>query len=248
VVALFGIDLALGCLYWLDWLLGAPSVKLHAWLNIEAEGTIATWYSSLQLFAIAVLLALFAARLRARGDADAPIIFAGSLLFALLSADEVIMIHEYLGYRLYPPEMREGSPFHVVGIWGFVLGPLLLAVMAWGRWRARRLLHGLARVSRRFAAGGILFVISAALVDEGLNLVTIGGPVHALEVILEEVGEMAGVTLMLWATWDLLAAHGLSLRLEDPLRVPPRSGSAGRLEAVAPRTSFRQRKLAPARD
>jgi len=48
--------------------------------------------------------------------------------------------------------------------------------------------------------------------------------------LFAEVGEMVGVTLLLWGTWDLLAAHGLSLRVEDPLRLA--SAPAPRREAV----------------
>jgi len=244
ILWLFGVDLLLGALFVADWAAGGPSSQLHAWLDIETEQTVATWYSSIQLFAVAVLLGAFAWGMQARGERDRWLLLPPAL-FLFLSADEVIEVHEYVGYKLFSQEQRAGSAFDYVGIWGFVLGPIFLAVVGWIGWHGRRHLRGLPRVRRRYILGLLLFAGGAAFVDEAANFVQVGGAAHALQVLVEEVAEMAGVTFILWATWDLLAGTGLAPRFDAAAAPAPRQmpRPAGRA-ALAPRP----RLAAPAPD
>ncbi|MFN2432826.1 MAG: hypothetical protein ABR599_08465 [Gemmatimonadota bacterium] len=41
------------------------------------------------------------------------------------------------------------------------------------------------------------------------------------QIVLEELGEMAGATTLLWATWELARSHGVRLVTEPVSGSPP---------------------------
>jgi hypothetical protein len=218
---LFTVELVLGVLFLIDRSGFRPSAQFHLWLDFEHEAAVATWFSSIQLFCVAVLLALFSWGIRLAGERDPLLLFLPPLLFLAFSADEVVQIHEWLGYKLFPSERRKESVFGYVGIWGFVLGPPVLACGLWIGWRARRYLLVDRGVLRRFVLGFLIFVGAGAFVEELANFVEGGGTAHMLQVFAEEMGEMVGITLVLWASWDLFRRQALQALLA-------RAGSASR--------------------
>jgi hypothetical protein len=56
----------------------------------------------------------------------------------------------------------------------------------------------------------LIFVAAGAFVEKIANFVERESAGHMLQVLVEETGEMIGVTIILWATWDLLRRHALS--------------------------------------
>jgi hypothetical protein len=218
---LFTVELILGVLFLLDRALDSPLWQLHVWFDFEHEAAVATWFSSMQLFCVSMVLALFSWGIRLDGERDPLILFGPPLLFLSLSADETIQVHEWIGYKLFPEELRSGSVFGYVGIWGFVLGPLVLACAGWIGWRARRYLLVDRRILRRFVLGFMVLVGAGAFVEELANFVERGSGAHMWQVFTEEMGEMVGVTLTLWASWELLRRQALQTLVARAREVLP---------------------------
>lgn len=206
---LFTVEFILGVLFLLDRALHSPLWQLHVWFDFENEAAIATWFSSMQLLCVSMVLVLFSWGIHVAGERDPMILVAPPLLFLTLSADEIIQVHEWLGYKLFPEELRSHSVFGYVGIWGFVLGPLVLACAAWIGWRARRYLLVDRKVLHRFALGFTVFVGAGAFIEELANFVERGSAAHMWQVFTEEMGEMVGVTFILWASWELFRRQAL---------------------------------------
>ena len=56
----------------------------------------------------------------------------------------------------------------------------------------------------------LLFVLAATVSDILINF-TVGYPAHVVLSLVEELGEMAGVTLILWGAYELCVFHGISV-------------------------------------
>jgi hypothetical protein len=82
-------------------------------------------------------------------------------------------------------------------------------LVGWIGWRARRYLLADRRVLRRFVLGFLLFVGGGAVVEELANFVKRGSTAHMWQVLCEEMGEMVGATLILWASSELLRQQAL---------------------------------------
>ena len=85
-----------------------------------------------------------------------------------------------------------------------MLGPLLALALGVGLWLVRRRIRLPAPVARKGLAGVVLFLV-ATIGIEMLGNFTPTGLARALQITLEEGGEMIAVTLVLWATLELLA-------------------------------------------
>ncbi|MGI9504289.1 MAG: hypothetical protein ACR2RE_14675 [Geminicoccaceae bacterium] len=180
-------------------------------LKLGEESNISTWFSSIQLSMIGLVLATIAMR-----DIDPKRLPTWSIglvpfFFLFLSLDEVAMLHERLGDWVQAnsglgADMRTGP-------WMFIFAPLtgMLALAAaatfWPYLRNRNdalalFLSGLAVLA--FSAVGLEF--SANFVqDDSLVLKALG--------FLEECGEMAAGTLMLWGALIVVRAEGIKLDL-----------------------------------
>jgi hypothetical protein len=139
-------------------------------------------------------------------------------LFLAFSVDEVAVIHEMLGSRfdhLLLPTGNKGDTFFVVtGIWFFVLGiPVLL-----GCWFALSSLKSYfrndAHFLKKFVTGLIIFFIGSIGIEAISNLTVSNRFSFVLGNFFEEIFEMVGVTVILWAVYDLLATHGFRWNLD----------------------------------
>lgn len=208
----FLCDLTLAFLYLIDRGLGRPVRMWTNFIDLDRESNLPTWYSSMQLFLVAVLLAIFASRRFSRREVASWFLPALPLIFALLSLDEIAQLHEKLGSRsdrLFLPAGRQASPFPRTGVWMFLIGvPFFLAMLAVFSY-LRRYVGGHRRIIRKFLIALCVFVGSA------VGLETLGNflpeAARVLQVCCEELGEMVGATTFLWATCDLLRREGLSL-------------------------------------
>ena len=63
--------------------------------------------------------------------------------------------------------------------------------------------------------GAIVFVTAAAGVESLSNFVDAHGTAARALVLLEEVGEMIGATIMLWGACGLMRSHGVRLLVDD---------------------------------
>jgi hypothetical protein len=190
--------------------------RVTDFINLNAESNLPSWYSAGQLMLIGALLVAFAVVQIRRGLREAWAVGVGGLGFLFLSLDESTGLHEQFGYWL-DSTGRKATLLHETGMWMVICAPLFLIALAALGLAARKCLRGRGRIVRRFAVGAGVFVFAAAGVEAMTNFVSAIPALARAEVILEEVGEMAGATIMLWAAYELARSHGVRLlAIEEP--------------------------------
>lgn len=208
VAILFLIDVALSLAYLANYVVGEPSHKLTELLDVAGERSIAAWFSSIQFFCVALLGGLFLARGVSWKDKVSWPLVGLPLLFLLLSLDEAVMIHEWLGDRtdwLLPSGDRKATPFRYTGIWMFVIGiPFLMLFFSWTYFIARCLAVPRSFI-RKLVAGMMVLAFGAFGVEALGNLFEYGSSGYTLSAFFEETLEMMGATVILWAVYDLVA-------------------------------------------
>lgn len=217
VAVCFGIDILLSLLHLVVVLSPQVSWKLTSTFHLEHEGNLPTWYSSLQLFTVGVLFALFARARFDRRSRQSWALVLLALVFVGLSIDEATQTHEWLSTKidrwLLPTGDRADTSLPFTGVWIFVLGLPTLAVIV-GLIRYTRA-YFLARpeVASKMILGVCLFLAGALGVEALANFMPVESVAHDLQVFFEEFLEMVGVTVILWGLVDLLDAHGFEVRI-----------------------------------
>lgn len=223
VLVCFLVDVALCGLYILNFVVGQPSPKLTALADLNGENSLAAWFSSTQLFGIAILGALFAQQ-RIQQDRNAILLLGLPLLFLAMSIDEAVQLHEWLGNktdRLLRGGTREGTIFERTGIWMFVIGlPFLAGFLGWA-YSIRKHTADKPHCLRRMVIGMIVLLAGALGFEFASNWTT--GSMYVLGVVAEEFLEMAGATIVLWAVYDLAVDFFRLPRIE--LEHPPQHAS-----------------------
>ena len=215
IAVFFACDLALALLYLANWGLHQPFWKLTVLLDLDGEANLPAWYSSMQLFLVAGLMAIFA---YLKFDSKRKVswnLMLWPLVFTGLSLDETAKIHEWLGGKLdllLPSGTRENTVFWYTGIWMFLLGIPLFLFLLGLIYGLKKYLRGRPGVITKLFVALIIYIGSAAGLEAISNFIPKEGTAHVVEVFFEELGEMIGATFFLWAAYDLLRAHGFSLR------------------------------------
>jgi hypothetical protein len=176
--------------------------SLRARLNLDAEGNIPSKYATLQLcVAIGLLLLLFVEARQSRRK-KAWHWLALAAVFVFLTLDEYYMIHE----RLIAPMKQLLGPRNILEFaWVLPYAGLVAAFTAafLGFWKD---LPGTAR--RGVALAAVIYVGGALGMElAGSFIVTNFGwesPLYAIEVVLEESMELAGIALFILALAGLL--------------------------------------------
>jgi hypothetical protein len=217
IVVLFALEFLLGLAHWivLDWL---PLIhpELTRFVDLGGEGNLPTWFSGTQLTCVAILLGVFALDRFRRAERPWGIVL-GALIFLALSLDETAEIHEKIGRLADVFLLEYGKKATVLpdtGIWMFVLAPVLVAVFVALWFDARQYLIGFAG-KRYLIAGAFIFLASATGIETLSNFVSGSG--LAVSIILEEVGEMLGITVLLLGVYELCRFHSVELK------IPPRA-------------------------
>jgi hypothetical protein len=207
-------DLALALLYLLNWGLHQPFQKINLLLDLDGEANLPTWYSSMQLFLIAGLLAIFACLKFDKQNKASWTLMLWPLVFAALSMDEVVEIHEWLGGKsdfLLPGGTRRYTIFWSTGIWMFLLGVPFFLFMLGMIYSFKKFLGGRLPVITKLLMGLLIFAGSAVGIEIAANFTANASAGHVIEIFCEELGEMIGETFFLWAAYELLATSGFSL-------------------------------------
>ncbi len=173
---------------------------LVARFDVDGEMTVPAWYSALQLFFCALLVASIAHRTRGgRWTRHWWVLAAG---FVVLSLDEAASFHETLNDKLH--SLLGHGPTFIWAIPGMIVAGIVGVLFV------RFLRHLPARTRRLFVIAGFTFVFAAA----GLELVgsaiidAHGGPdrddstrnlPYTAETTVEEFLEMAAVALFVYA-------------------------------------------------
>jgi hypothetical protein len=216
ILVLFAMDLAMAILHVIGplvpaWAARGDDNRDYLW-DLDAEGNAPSWYSTMQLGLIGVLMLGLAAVRPQRARLTAILALAG-LLFLFLSLDEQARLHEKFGSYLdeVGPD-RKDTALDATGAWMLIVAPAFLGVIALGAYAGRDLLRGRRAVQALYAIGLVIYVGSFA----GLELLLNFMPERERQLeTLEETGEMIGATLLLWATYELLRSHGIRIFARD---------------------------------
>jgi hypothetical protein len=215
VLALLACDLLLALTYVLNSAAGRPWSLLTRLVDLDGEGNVPAWFSSMQWMLCACAFALFSARNFSRAVPRSWALMLLPALLVLLSLDEVAQIHEALGRRsdgLLEGDTRSNSTFRVTGIWMFVIGvPFIASVLALGAWLSPYMAAAPA-AAKRIGLGMMMMLAGALGVETLSNFVVPHSAWAVAEIAAEEFLEMLGATLVLWGALDLLATHGLEIR------------------------------------
>jgi len=201
VVALYPLSLAT-----LDWQRGGIPWKLTTLTDLTGEHPLLAWCLSAQLFLIALLLAVVACDRMSRRPASW-LLALPALLAALLSFEAVANVRGWLAFKVghLPGGLLSRNVFYARDLLagGALLASAVAIVTALRvpRWLARG--HP---VLRKAAAGALLIALAATVPWSGD-----GAAARVLAVSARALGELLGVTVLVWATDDLLRARGLSL-------------------------------------
>ena len=109
----FLIDLGLCIAYVVNYLAGRSYSKLTSLLNLDGEASLAAWYSSVQLFCIFIFSTVFIYHKIDRTK-KSYLLIGLPVIFLLMSIDETVQIHEWLGEKsdfLLPVGSRNGTVF-----------------------------------------------------------------------------------------------------------------------------------------
>ncbi len=214
VLLFFIADCALVVPYLVAWKIGGLYWKLGALVDLGGKANLVSWYSSMQLFLIAALLGVFAYYKLERRNKASWLLPVLPIVFAAMSFEEIADIHDWLAYKsavLFPVGFFARDMLYYRDL-ALIGGPALAALLAALGVCLRQYLRGTTGIATKYVVG--LTVLVACGVD--VFPAAAGGARRVLQVSLQELGQMVGMTLMLWATHDLLAAHEVSLPAPAP--------------------------------
>lgn len=216
VRVMFALDLLMGLLYFLS--RRAKDVIPKPLLNffdLNGETNLPSWYSAAQLALIGGLLAVFAVVRVRRGARGAWALMLAGVVFLFLSLDETTSLHENFGYWLDKLQHRRDTIFKETGFWMLICAPVFVVAIALLGLGGRRCLRGRKPVVVKFAAGVVIYLAAAAGVEALSNFVVPQGTGARALVLLEEMGEMLGATMMLWGVYELMRSHGVRLLVSE---------------------------------
>jgi len=222
ILLFFISDLTLASLYLGNWAVQQPFHKINLLLDLDGEANLPTWYSSMQLFLVAVFFAVFADHKFARPNRATWLLWVWPFVFAMLSIDEVARIHEWLGGKsdiFLPGGTRTHTLFRSTGIWMFLLGIPFFLFMLGLIYSSRQYFREHAPVLKKLWLGLAVFVGSAVGIETIANFVANAGAGQVIEIFFEELGEMIGETFFLWAAYELLVSSGLTLKYKRPPKI-----------------------------
>lgn len=203
IMIYFIIDIGLCIAYFINYLIESPYWRLTRVLDLGGESTLSSWYSSMQLFCIFILGSIFVYHNLQKNSKSLLLIFL-PIIFLLMSIDEIVQFHEYLGYMsdiLLQGGSRIGTSFSKTGIWMFVIGfPFLALFLLWAYLIKQIIFDNLANL--RKIVIGMCILLSGALGVEALSNF-VENSLYVAAVVFEEGLEMIGATFILWAVYDM---------------------------------------------
>jgi hypothetical protein len=232
IALLFAADLMLVLIPALDYAIGRPINRLSILFILDKEGTVPTWHSSMQWFCASAMFTLFAAHALLTGMKGALSVTALALACLVFSIDEIAQIHERLGS--VADDMMIDRPLRGPGLWATGLWPVVVGIPAIAviaiivRGTRHVFLPRAARSLALLSAGLAVMLTGAVVVELGVNLLDEAGPRDSsflAQVVVEELMEMLGATLVVWSASSLLHAYGFRLRM-PPARPRRAHGTA----------------------
>lgn len=189
-------------------------VQVTDFFRLSYESNFPTAYSGFQHIVVALLYGLLAIR-EIRIDVRRWAIALPALMFLFFALDELAMIHERLSdfiaahvHSLKAAGEHTSTPALIFCV------PAVLLFAGFIAHQTRRYWQGRPRVAWLFVIGLGIFLFSAAGLETIGNLLRNHHALFSLEALLEEAGEMTGVTVVLWSAIELLSAESLQVAFE----------------------------------
>ena len=199
ILTLAGVAALLVSVYAVHVALGEPSWEIDRAFNLDGEGNLPTWFSS--LLSTFGALAAYACSQAAASPRERRVwqLLAGALLF--MSCDETAQLHEHVAKELLLAGVCwPGLSRNDIWLWPLTLGPFVLLGFGWLAAGLHRALRGSRSARRRILGGLALFFLGSVGVELTNILIHGDTPLHVwptLEVIAEESLEMAGLIMLL---------------------------------------------------
>ena len=215
VLVLLLADVALVLGYLIDWRFGSRFWKATALLDLEGDANLAAWYLSVQLFLLAVLLTILAGYQREKHVKTYVLLCFLPALLAAWSFEEIAQTHKWLIYKVYRWFPFESVNLQLKEVTLLSLISVAICLLIAGV-LSRNLLVGQRRPTTRFLIGILLMVGPAIAIHvlDGWLPATPGARVGCG--MQATLSELLGITMMVWATFELLLANGAPLRRFSP--------------------------------
>lgn len=205
VIGLFLADALVVLAHVVNFTLIAAVDRPRSMLDLAYEANLPTWYSSMQLALLGSLVALLAyARGRPHAAGSWTMLGIAGMPF-YLSVDEFVQLHERLG-RLIPSDVLT-----VTGLWMVIAVPAFVATLVLLYVPSARFWSGPRDARTRVVLGVVIYLAAAAGIEVARNFVATDGLVGRAQLIVEEGGELVGVTVMIWGIIGLLKASNVRL-------------------------------------
>ena len=235
--AVLGVSVVLTILY----LAFALSATVPLVFDLDAEGTVPVWWSSLQLLATGAVFGLLVLRNRRKPSVSVPLTGLAALL-VLMSLDETASLHETIGAYVDRIVVERGNTvFSITGVWFAVLGVPLIVLLTLLFARLSVFFASVPGTLRGFAVGFIVFLGGALGVEAISNFVAGEGMLRVWTTAWEEGFEMIGVGILLCAALRFALLHPSS---GDVLRAVLRDAASEPSEPFGP---FRSGRHSPHR-
>lgn len=204
------MDIVLCLAYLANSMVGSPSHAVTVFLDLGGERSLASWFSSIQYFFIFLLCAFFSYSKIKADNKSLPLICL-PLIFLLMSIDESVQIHEWLGEQVdilfIGRSGRSSTALPLTGVWMFAIGIPFIILFKHYADSIRHHFHKNQPAFKKLLWGMAIMLSGAIGLETIVNFVD-----HEflfVEIALEECLEMIGATVMLWAAYDL-ALHSLT--------------------------------------
>lgn len=191
---------------------GVPWDIVRLLFDLDGEVTLPTWFATVQLFSIGAVFLLTAGANKIEEDSLSAVLALGGLFFLYLSADEGGGIHERitqiveqrrLTSLLFPDERGGWILVYAMG------GAIFLLTAGLYLWRPLQMIwHRFTRESLLILGGFGTIVVGAVGFEIVSYLLLHSGAMdelYHLEVAMEEFLEMAGASVILYATVEMAA-------------------------------------------
>lgn len=196
----FLIDIGLCIAYIMNYLLGSPYSMLTRILDLNDETSLSSWYSSMQLFCIFILGAIFVYH-KFRQNSKSLLLIPLPTVFLLMSIDESVQIHEWLGRKsdiLFP---WAKTFFPETGIWMFLFGLPFFALFLLWAYSTKQYFSEKPFKLKKLVIGMCILLFGALGFESLSNFVE--NSLFVAEVVFEEGLEMIGATVILWSVYDM---------------------------------------------
>ncbi len=214
LVGLIGLDVlfAVAHVFIFVWP-GVPWEIFRLLLDLDNEVAVTTWFSTVQLFFIGAVLLITAWTNKEKTHGLSTTLALGGLLFVFLSADEGGAIHERVGLVIANREldvfMFSGNHGGWISVYA-VLGSLFFLGAGVYLWRPLRWMWQRFTRECLLILGGFATIVVGAVGFEIISYVFLRSDstatLYQLEVAIEEFLEMAGASVILYATIEMAAA------------------------------------------